>query len=146
MYLIKKISLFLFPIFAFLFLIRLSTFPTSASQFDLSDKTSNGNNLTNHGATEWTTDFPFTGSTEAVKTAAASAQYLSAEDSSSLSMTNAVTLESWVKFDSTPSSGNVYSIVGKWDDQGSVNQRSYYMFLYNNGGTLSLIGAYSPDG
>jgi hypothetical protein len=145
MSLIRKIFLFVPPILTLLFLFNLLTVSASAS-LDLGDKSGNGNDLTNHGATEWTSDFPFSGSTEAVHLTAASSQYLSANSSASLSPTSAVTLESWVKFDSTPTPGNSYSIMAKWDDQGGNSQRSYILLLFNSGGTLSLFGAYSPDG
>ncbi len=67
--------------------------------FSLNDATTNGNNLTNHGATEWVTDFPFSTSTEAVRLSSGSSQYLSASDSASLHITGDITLEAWVRLD-----------------------------------------------
>ena len=54
-----KISLFL--IFFFLALT-----PKAFAAIDYNDKTSNGNDLTNNGGTEYTTSLPFSNSTEGI--------------------------------------------------------------------------------
>lgn len=111
---------------------------------DLNDKTANSNTLTNHGATEYTSDFPFVASTEAVALASASSQYLDAADSASLSITGNITLELWVKLDSSPGSGVIYTLISKLLATG--NQRSYEFYYHNDGGTLKLGFITSDDG
>jgi hypothetical protein len=64
---------------------------------DITDQTTNGNNLTNHGATEWTIDFPYTPDSEAVAMDNSGTQFLYASDSSSLSFTGDFTLMADVK-------------------------------------------------
>lgn len=73
---------------------------------DLADKTANANNLTNHGATEYTASLPFAASTEAVQTDSSGPQNLTASDSVSLSVTNNFTIESWVNFGTLPVSAS----------------------------------------
>lgn len=103
---------------------------------DLNDKTSNGNNLTNNNsATEYTTSLPFSQSTSAVAFASASSQYLSAADSASLDLATTGTIEFWINFASTPSSGTAFVLIAK-DNQST--QRSFSIFLRNVGGSLKL--------
>lgn len=111
---------------------------------DLTDKTANGNNLTNVNGTEYTSDFPFVACTEAVDLNAGSSAYLSANDSATLSVSSNFTMEGYFKFDTLPSSGNVVWIFGKWKDD--TNARSYGLDLFNNSGTLQLRAGYSTDG
>jgi hypothetical protein len=108
------------------------------------DETVNGNKLTNTIIRSWTTDRPFTASSRAARSMAATGQYLTAADSSSLSITGALTVEGWVKFDTLPSSGNHSTLVSKFLDTG--DQRSYTTSLKNNSGTYQLRAAYSTDG
>lgn len=104
----------------------------------LNDKTSNGNNLTNNNAaTEVTSSLPFAQSTSAVGLASASSQYLSAADSASLDLSTTGTIEFWIKFTSTPTAGNAFTVVAK-DNQST--QRSYAVFFRNSGGTLRWEG------
>lgn len=101
---------------------------------DLNDKTGNGNTLTNNnGATENTSDFPFTPNTRTAVLASASTQWLSAADANSLDLATTGTLQAWMNFTSTPSSGSAYVLLSK-DNQST--QRSYATFLRNSGGTL----------
>ncbi len=111
---------------------------------DLADKTSNGNTLTNNGAAEWTTDFPFAASTEAVALVRSENDYLSAADSASLSITGNLTIESWVKFDTLPSTGTGYIVAAKLAND--ATQRSYQFLFYNNAGTYSLFFYVSTNG
>ena len=74
-------------------------------------------------------------STFSIGLTAASSQYLSAAGSTSLNIIGALTVEAWVKFTSTPSSGNLFGIVTKED--GTVNS-PWGFFLQNSGGTLKL--------
>jgi hypothetical protein len=68
---------------------------------------------------------------------ASKSQYMTAPDSSSLSITGPLTIEANVKFSSTPTSGNSYAIVAKWDQEGTgLTSRSYYAGLKNDSGTL----------
>ncbi len=136
---IRRVYLFIF----FLVLLFIPTRSVFAS-LDLGDKSGNGNNLTNSGATEWTTDFPFAASTKAVALSRASTQYLYAADSSSLSVTGNLTLESWVKFDTLPSSSENYGFMGK--NHSDVGDFSYSLSLYNDAGTRKLDFFISNDG
>jgi hypothetical protein len=111
---------------------------------DLNDKSGNSNTLTNSGAAEVTASLPFAASTIAADFEAADPDYMEASDSTSLSITGDVTIEFWVKFESTPSSGNAVDIVSKSTTTG--DQRSYRVGLINNAGTLQLFFAYSTDG
>lgn len=89
---------------------------------DYNDKTANGNNLTNHGTTEWVTDFPFADSTEAIKLVAASTQYADAVSSATLNISGDQTYECWFKFDTLPASGNAFYMFGKGDVFNSTGQ------------------------
>lgn len=53
------------------------------------------------------------------------------------------TIESFVRFDTLPSSGGSSRIIGK---SIGTNQRSYGLWQYNNGGTQSLYFGYSTTG
>jgi len=74
--------------------------------------------------------------------ATASAQYLFAPDSSSLSLTGDFTIEGWVKFKSFSTSEGV--ILSKYNDVG--NQRSYQVGYYVSGGTGYFETRISSDG
>lgn len=107
------------------------------------DKSSNGNNLTNSGTTDWTTDTPIASSSHAIKAVAASQQFLYAPDSPSLSVTGSLTVEEWVKFDSLPSTGEVF-FANKYRDDN--NQISWTFALQNNGGVYRLRSLTSTNG
>lgn len=108
---------------------------------DLTDKTTNGNNLTNHGATEWTSSFPFVQSTEAVRLVAGSSQYLDAIDSTSLSITGDLTIECWILQDTGNQTGTLVSKRKAGD-----NNRSYgLVFIDNTSGSQIRFQA-SSDG
>lgn len=115
---------------------------------DLNDKTSNGNTLTNvNTVTEETSSLPFLESTSAAIFTAASSQTLTANDSASLSVTGAITIECWVNFATTPSSGNDMVLVSKWDNEGTgTSSRSYQLLLRNAAGTLKLTWDTSNTG
>lgn len=111
---------------------------------NLLDITSNNNDLTNHNTvTEVTSSLPFLQSTIAVDMDSASSQWLSASDSASLSITANMTIEYWVKFTTTPTSGN--TVVPMAKDNGS-DTRSWSNFLTNNVGTLELHMAIFDSG
>jgi large repetitive protein len=114
------------------------------AEMDLNDTTSNNNDLTNYGASAVTTSLPFGGSTKAADLEAVQGSYLTAPDSASLSATSNLTLETWIKFESLPSSGNVMQLISKNYDSG--NQRSYALGLWNDSGTYKLRFVYSTDG
>src|SRR3990167_8813372 len=107
---------------------------------NLLDITSNNNDLTNVDATEYTSDFPFAQSTEAVDLSGSS-QYLYAADSTSLSITGDLTIEGWVKLDVVNQSRN---FVAKRNP--TTNQRSYGLGFSDNatGSQLSFVA--SSDG
>lgn len=71
---------------------------------DLNDKTSNGNNLTNSGAAEYTADTPFAASTIAVDFEASESDYMSAGTSATLQPTDSFVIEFNIKPESTPAS------------------------------------------
>lgn len=71
-------------------------------------------------------------------------QFASRADTASLSITGNLTIECWVKFESTPSSGNAMAFVSKYNSTG--NQRSYFFRLRNNSGTLQLHACISHLG
>lgn len=102
---------------------------------DLNDKTSNANNLTNNGATEYTADFPFSNSTEAVAFAAVSSQYLSASDSSSLKPSGNFTVEFWIKNDNN----NVDKIVFQSYSE-NTNQAGIRIGFNGTGNTTFRLG------
>lgn len=104
---------------------------------DFNDKTVNGNNLTNNNATEWTTNFPFAQSTEAVALSGSS-QYLYAADSATLSITGDLTIEGWVRLDTVNQSIN---FVAKRN--AGTNNRSYGIGFSDNttGSQLSFYGS-----
>lgn len=66
---------------------------------DLNDKTSNGNTLVNHGATEVNTALPFAASTIAVDMASAGSAYITVPDAAQLSIptSGSLTIEFWAK-------------------------------------------------
>lgn len=73
----------------------------------LTDRTANGNDLTNvNGATEVTTNLPFTPNTSAADLEDSSSQYFSAADSASLSFTSDFTVELWVKLETVDAGGS----------------------------------------
>jgi hypothetical protein len=110
---------------------------------DLTDKTANGNTLTNHGATEVTTSLPFAQSTEAVDLVAASSQYLGAADSATLDITGNLTIECWVKFSSTTPADTIWTLVGK---MGAAGNRSYQLTFQDEAGTKYIRFTGSSDG
>lgn len=103
---------------------------------DLNDKTSNGNNLTNVNGVEWTTDFPFAASTEAVDLNGTTA-YLWAADSTSLSITGDMTVEAWVQYDSAPPSGAYWCILGKW-----ATSQNTFVLAHRNDPSPSRLAMY----
>jgi Concanavalin A-like lectin/glucanases superfamily len=110
----------------------------------LTDLTSNANTLTNNGASEFTSSLPFTSNNGGcVDLEAGSNQYLSAGDTSSLSLTGTVTLECWVRFESTPSNGVLMPILTKWEN---ATDQDYAMWLFNDGGTLKIQAQISQNG
>lgn len=62
-------------------------------------------------------------------------QQAAAADSASLSITGNITIEGWVKLESTPASGAVWGLFTK-DDLNT--QRSYAVDLYNNAGSQKI--------
>jgi Concanavalin A-like lectin/glucanases superfamily len=66
--------------------------------------------------------------------------FLSAGDDTALDLSSDLTLETWVKFESVPSTGKQHTFISK--NQGSGNQRSYEFLLYQDQLGLSL----SEDG
>lgn len=61
--------------------------------------------------------------TYSLKMVAASSQYAFRADTASLSLSSALTLESWIDPDSLPTTGNSMTIISKWNENG--NLRSY---------------------
>lgn len=75
-----------------------------------------------------------------------SSQYASITDASQtgLDLTGDFTLEAWVNFESTPSSGNLMTIISKSLNTG--NQRGYEFHLFNDSGTLKYQVNIDQDG
>jgi len=112
---------------------------------DLNDKTSNGNNFTtNNNVTEYTTDFPFASCTEVAEFTLANSSYLSLNDTASLSLTSDFTFEVWARFKNTPSNGNAYTLISKFNDIGTPNYT--YIWQLRNTGSLQTWMNYSADG
>jgi hypothetical protein len=102
----------------------------------LTDVSNNGNDLTNNGADESNSGLPFADSRIAADFEASNTDDMTVSDSTSLSITGDLTIECWVNFESTPSSGNYMFFVAKSD--GTQAGNSYSFGLHNNGGTLRL--------
>ena len=106
---------------------------------DLADKTSNGNDLTNAGATEVTSGLPFAASTIAIdlENSSTETNNMYADDSASLSITGDITVEAWIKPESLVPGGRNYTILAK-HDTGSGDGISY-IFIMNSSETLSFV-------
>jgi len=130
----KNIFQFILPILPLFLLINFLITPALASSFDLNDKTANGNNLTNHSATENITNTPFGQSAYAVNLSG-SGQYLTAASSSSFKQTGNFTVEAWFK----TSSANYQHLVTVFD-QNSPNIYGYDIFIDNIGKINFEIG------
>lgn len=65
-------------------------------------------------------------------------------DTPVLSITGNMTIESWVKFNSLPVSGQQYDIVTKYSTGGGT--RSYALLATGSGGVTRLLGVVSDDG
>lgn len=85
--------------------------------------------------------------TNAADFESSNSEYLSIADASQsgLDITGDLTISFWVKFESTPTTGNVWGIVSKYDSNPSTNA-SYLFDIYNNGGTLEFRFVVSSDG
>jgi len=104
---------------------------------NLLDITANNNDLTNvNTVTEVTTSLPFAQSTIAVDMELDSAQYLSAADSASLSITGDLTFELWFKLESVVAVNGARPLIGKWDTDGA--QSSFRFYIYYTSGTPAL--------
>lgn len=111
---------------------------------NLNDLSGNSNTLTNNnGTTEVTTSLPFAASSIAADLEAGSNQYLSAADSVSLSITQSLTLQGWVKFETLPSGDNKGFIV---KGTNTSDKRSYSLMFQEDSGTYYLRSILSSDG
>lgn len=110
---------------------------------DLTDKTGNGNDLTNVNGVEVSSDLPFVGCTTAVDLEKDDSAFLHAADSASLSITADLTLEGWFKFKSLPDADTEYALLSKMHH--STAERSYKLGI-ENFGSRTLAFLYSPDG
>jgi hypothetical protein len=61
--------------------------------------------------------------TQSITFVAASSQYASIADNASLSITDDISMETYIKFTTLPSMGEVQTFISKWNEQ--ANQRSY---------------------
>lgn len=82
--------------------------------------------------------------THSIDLEAGSLQYLSAADNTHLSITGDLTIELWVKLESSPGAGSSYDLVTKYESTG--DQRSYNLDYFNNSGTFQLRLTLSTDG
>ena len=53
------------------------------------------------------------------------------------------TIETWVRFNTLPSSGAYYALISKFDNS---TQKSYNFYVYNNAGTYQLYFTYTTNG
>jgi hypothetical protein len=97
---------------------------------DLTDYSNNTNDLTNSGATEWTTDTVFAESTEAVRLVKTSNQYLYCSHDSSQNAPSAFTIEAGIKVDAWDQ--QFQNIISKGQN-GSAN---YAMYVNNETDTV----------
>lgn len=105
---------------------------------DLNDKTANGNNLTNHGATDNTSTTPtVTGDTHVANLVAASSQYLEAANSSSINTTGDCTFQAWIYLASSPA--GTYFIFSKGDS--GLNNGQYRIGVVSAGGAGTALTA-----
>lgn len=109
---------------------------------NLRDWTSNANNLQGtDGTSAQTSSLPFaTGNQRTLVTTAASSHALFASDSTSLSITDDMTIECWVRVTSTPS-GNTM-LVNKYNSTGS--KKSWLFYQTNDDNTIRFT--ISSDG
>lgn len=70
--------------------------------------------------------------TASLSLVSASSQYADAADSASLSQTGNITLEAFAKFTTLPAVGSSMTLIGKWDESGTL--RSYKMDIYGVSG------------
>ena len=69
--------------------------------------------------------------------------YLTVADNAALEIgASSFCIEGWIYLPSLPSSGNRYSVLGKW----TLGQYSYIFNVYNNSGTMQLELFYSTNG
>lgn len=78
------------------------------------------------------------GLTQSPLLVAASSQEFTAADSASLSITSNITIEMWVKFTTTPSSGQQWGFAGIYPGA-SGTDHAYLTYIQNEGGTLKLV-------
>lgn len=112
---------------------------------DTTDKTSNGNNLTNNNSVaEETSSLPYVASLIAAIFSRASSRYLSITNAAQtgLGLTNNFTIEFWVKVTSM-ADGQTHMCVSKFD---SEPQLGYAVGLIRSGSTYSIRFYYSNNG
>lgn len=110
----------------------------------LTDASGNNNTLTNvNTASEYTLSLPFSQSSTAADLELDSTQYFSAGDSVSLSITQSLTLQGWVRFETVPSADNRGFIT---KGTNTDNKRSYSLMFQHDAGTHYLRCIFSSDG
>lgn len=106
------------------------TYSASAVQtYSLNDRSPYDLNLTNYGTSSVAANLPTTDSQYGTDFEASSTQKMTAPDGNSLNQAD-ITVETWIKFESLPSSGSAMSIVEKKDTFG--------FRLENDSGTYKL--------
>lgn len=71
---------------------------------------------------------------------------LYAADSATVSITGNMTIEAWVKLESSPASGEEFDILSKHDQGNSANGRSWITTYENSAGTFQFRWRNSSDG
>lgn len=101
---------------------------------DLTDKSGNGNTLTNNGAIEVITALPFTTSTRAIDLESTESDHLSIIDANQtgLDFSTTFTIEFWVKSESQPETNTIRYLIGK---DGISDNRGYGLFYRDISGT-----------
>lgn len=112
----KHVNILLVSLIFFLF---LNTNQAHAA-LDLNDKTSNGNNLTNHNTAVDSGTTPFAESSVAAGYWAPANQYFSATDAISLKPSGNFTVEFWLQFATKPTTGNTFRLFQTYNKNGST--------------------------
>lgn len=113
---------------------------------DVTDKTANGNNLTNvNTAVEYTASLPYAQSKTAADFERGSLQYLSITNAAQtgLNFTGDMTMELWVKWETLATDGQGTMFIQKY---GGAGNRSYGFAWYLTGGQHKMRFYYSDDG
>lgn len=103
------------------------------------DASGNSNTGTLHNGPTWTTSGVYG---DALTFASASSQYVQVADASSLDLSGSWTVSTWVNLSSLPASGNNYMLVGKDNNNDTLN---YGLEVSNTAGTYSWEACFADS-